>query len=367
LTLIAATGDLQIGQWVFAAMTYDGDSMTLFKNGTPVGLTAKSGTIATNADVPVYIGDNPPGSTRARYLRDLERRRVDEAVDYRTFSGPIDLPFSRTAEDDRSLLEDDLHLTLNDVAAGSTAPLAHPGNGVTSYRLYLGGKVYRAVEILGSSISGQTLEPDMVDNPLGVFYRNGALTLNSGASILGTLVVDGSTSFADLFFSGTNVSLSSAYVPSLDGSSQSNELPVAIVKDDIRATSGCDVSVRGFVAAGDDFELRAGNGSMRYDLEGRLLTGELLVRERWDWAQTISWWRERAVEFLGQLDHAGAIRYFPQWLEGQQALTVEPKLQIRPPSQPVSYHWHDWTSPLFVPGDGDEALRWDLIEWTPAF
>ncbi len=366
-TLIASLGDVPTGQWVFAAMTYDGALMTLYKDGEPVGLTAKTGSIATNSSVPVYIGDNPPGSTRARYLRDLERRRVETAVDHRTFSGPIDMPFSRSSDDARSLLADDLKVTLNNVAASDTAPLTYPGNSVTSYRLYPGGKLYDAVEVMGISLAGQTLEPDMTANPLGIFYRDGALTLNNNTNIQGTLVVSGWTSLADLYFSGTNVNLSAAYVPPLDGSSQTLELPVAIVKDDIRALHGTDATVRGFVTAGDEFELQAGDDSMRVDMEGRLVTGELLVRERWNWDESQSWWRERANEFLAQLGAAGAISYFPDWLEQQQDLPVEPKLQIKPPSQPVSYHWHDWNSPLFVPGDGDAGLRWDLIEWTTDF
>jgi hypothetical protein len=366
-TLIANKGNLPTGQWVFAAATYDGSQMTLYEDGSPVGSTGKTGSITTNSDVPVYIGDNPPGSTRARYLRDLERQRVDQAIDHRTFSGPIDMPFSRSSDDDRSLLADDLQVTLNDIAASNTSPLTHPGNAVTTYRLYPGGKVYNAVVLTGSTLSGQTLEPDMAANPLGIFYRNGELTLNSNASIQGTLVVDGWSSVADLFFSGTNVNLSAAYVPPLDGSSQTLELPVAIVKDDIRAYQGSDATVRGFVTAGDDFELQAGQDSMRYDLEGRLVTGELLVGERWNWDESDSWWRERANEFLTQLDAAGALPYFPQWLEKEHALPVEPKLQIKPPSQPVSYHWHGWNGPLFVPRDGEGGLRWDLIEWTTDF
>lgn len=61
-TLIAASGDLPVGTWYHAAATYDGATMRVYLNGVEVGRTSKSGTIATDAIVPVNIGRNPDGS-----------------------------------------------------------------------------------------------------------------------------------------------------------------------------------------------------------------------------------------------------------------------------------------------------------------
>jgi hypothetical protein len=61
-TLVASTGDLQPNTWYHVAATYDGSTMRLYLNGVQVGSTSKTGTIATNATVPVSIGRNPEGS-----------------------------------------------------------------------------------------------------------------------------------------------------------------------------------------------------------------------------------------------------------------------------------------------------------------
>ncbi|HJR58956.1 MAG TPA: LamG-like jellyroll fold domain-containing protein [Vicinamibacterales bacterium] len=61
-TLVAATGDLPSDTWYHAAASYDGETMRLYLDGVEVGSKAKSGTIATDATVPVSIGRNPDGS-----------------------------------------------------------------------------------------------------------------------------------------------------------------------------------------------------------------------------------------------------------------------------------------------------------------
>lgn len=58
-TLIASSGDLQLGQWQHAAAVYDGATMQLFLDGAPVGSTGKSGTLSAAPSVPVWIAGNP--------------------------------------------------------------------------------------------------------------------------------------------------------------------------------------------------------------------------------------------------------------------------------------------------------------------
>jgi hypothetical protein len=58
-TLVASSGVLSVGQWAYAAAVYNGSAMILYLNGAEVGRVAKTGTIATNASVPVAIGRNP--------------------------------------------------------------------------------------------------------------------------------------------------------------------------------------------------------------------------------------------------------------------------------------------------------------------
>jgi hypothetical protein len=63
----ASSGNLSVNTWYHAVATYDGATMRLYLNGVPVGSTAKTGTLATSASVPVSIGRNPAG-TGADYL-----------------------------------------------------------------------------------------------------------------------------------------------------------------------------------------------------------------------------------------------------------------------------------------------------------
>jgi hypothetical protein len=59
--LVATSGNLVADKWTFAAATYDGAYMTLYKDGEDVGNRPKSGSIDTSSITPVWIGSNPPG------------------------------------------------------------------------------------------------------------------------------------------------------------------------------------------------------------------------------------------------------------------------------------------------------------------
>ncbi|MDH3716561.1 MAG: LamG domain-containing protein [Planctomycetota bacterium] len=359
-SLTASSGNISSGEWVFAAAVYDGSTMTLYKNGDEVGTTSKSGTIASNPNVPVYIGDNPPGSTRGRYLRDLTAMQQAGAGDYRTFDGPVDLPRFRSSDEDLSLLEDDQQITLNDVASNTSAPFSHPGV-VPTYQLYAGGPVYTATQITDSSLSNASFAPDMQTNPLGFYYRSGDLNVYDNVTMEGTFIAAGGG--ADLYVYGQNVKISPAVIPPLFNSSSAVELPSALIYDDVRIQNGSDSVFRGMMTVWDEFEISTGSDSVGCDFQGRLATGALEVLTRNEWDQSESWWRDRANAFLVQLAGANPLTYFPEFVESNQGLVVQPRLQIKPAGQPVTYHWQDWSNPLFVPHPNDGALRWDLVQW----
>lgn len=62
--LTADAGDIQAGEWTFAAATYDGSKMKLYQGGVFVGQRNKSGGIDTDPSVAAWIGGNPddPGA-----------------------------------------------------------------------------------------------------------------------------------------------------------------------------------------------------------------------------------------------------------------------------------------------------------------
>ncbi|HRX80489.1 MAG TPA: hypothetical protein P5307_15575, partial [Pirellulaceae bacterium] len=64
-----------------------------------------------------------------------------------------------------------------------------------------------------------------------------------------------------------------------------------------------------------------------------------------------------------QLGGSSPNPYFPTWPQTNHALDYQPKLTIQPDPSSVSYHWHDWSKPLFEAHPDDGGLRWDLLEW----
>jgi len=61
-TLIAGSGPLSPNEWTHVVAVYDGSEMYLYKDGVPVGSTAKTGAVDTNPLVPVAFGDQPGGN-----------------------------------------------------------------------------------------------------------------------------------------------------------------------------------------------------------------------------------------------------------------------------------------------------------------
>jgi hypothetical protein len=79
-TLIATSGDLTAGEWTYAAAVYDGSNMILYKNGVEVGSMAKTGSVATDNSVNVWIGDNP-GPNRKQFNGTIDEVKVwDKAL-----------------------------------------------------------------------------------------------------------------------------------------------------------------------------------------------------------------------------------------------------------------------------------------------
>jgi hypothetical protein len=43
-------------------------------------------------------------------------------------------------------------------------------------------------------------------------------------------------------------------------------------------------------------------------------------------------------------------------------LAAAPKLNFIPPTN-LTYHWPNWSQPIYVKADGDAGLRWNLVSW----
>jgi hypothetical protein len=334
--------------------------MRLFKDGVLVGSLVKLGTIANSTSMPVSIGNNPPGSPRAALLRSYNYKRLVEGVDYRPLTGPITAATGVTSAETKSLCQEELQLTWQDATSISSAPITHPGT-VTSYRLYPGGKAYNATP-LSSPVRNQTLQPDPKTNPLGVFYGNGTIRLEDGANITGVLIIDGDPGLQDLEIDGNNVLLQAVTLPSLDGSSQAVQLPVAVVKDDLRVRENGTGTIKGLVAVWDECGFRRGSQSVSFTMQGKLIVNQFYSETRTEWEQSASWWRQRASEFLDNLANASPTYFFPDWLANNHSLEIVPKLVVKPDSSTPTYHWQTWNQPVFVAHPDDGGLRWSVLE-----
>jgi len=62
-TLVAGSGDVTPGAWVFAAAVYNGAQMILYKDGVEVGRMNKAGNLSTNDFAAVWIGGTPTLAT----------------------------------------------------------------------------------------------------------------------------------------------------------------------------------------------------------------------------------------------------------------------------------------------------------------
>jgi hypothetical protein len=75
-TLIASSGNLPEDTWVHVAAVYDGSVMLLYFDGIQVGSTGKTGSLTTNAAVPVWIGGNPPNATERPWDGVIDEVRI---------------------------------------------------------------------------------------------------------------------------------------------------------------------------------------------------------------------------------------------------------------------------------------------------
>jgi hypothetical protein len=338
--------------------------MRLYVNDDRVKSVSKSGAVAVNPNARVSIGGDPETlSPRSLYLTDLERMHAAGQADHRPFTGPLQMPFSRTWDRMRWHVEQNLAVTTQDVPATDTAPLSHPGDEVLSYRLYQGGKVYSA-ETLDWELAETELGPDPETNPLGIFFRDGALTIGDNVSIRGTVITHGGIYGPDLYVRGENVHFSAMDLPSLQGEEQPVQMPAAIVKDDfIILDQTRDASLQGLAVVFDRFEVDGDTYQPELAVDGNLIVRRLRLYPPDAWIHSWDWWYYRVADFHAQARWPDPSAFFPSWLEEDRQLDSTPTCVFRPPAQPVTYHWHDWSQPLYVPHPDDEGLVWELLQW----
>lgn len=329
----------------------------------------------------------PPSSSNIRdnFLQGLNEMHIAGRGDPRPFASPLTIALLRQDAATLTRLTTKLGLVTVDSLASTSPPAAHPVM-VASYKLYPGGKSYTIpiLQILyGTNIQNRTLEPDPVNNPLGVYRSRNSLAIYNNVHIRGTLISDGTT--PDIQVYGTDVTLDPLNLPPLEESSQVYQLPVALIRDDLRFHGTSSASIRGLAMVYDEFELKPGPPTAGFTLTGNLWTSGLALRGRNNWLLTESQW---AADFQEWQDATGGgllavllevllntVKsllglganddvYFPEWMQAQRGLTVQPTLLFSPDTSGVKPHWQNWTQPIYHKDPADPGLRWNLVRWS---
>jgi hypothetical protein len=301
-----------------------------------------------------------------RYLQDLNARRQAGGPDNRPLNGPVSIAFARQTAATMSQLQNDMGLAVTDTAAATTSPISHPGI-VISYRLYPGGKLYTAPilqNVYGSTLQNVTLEPDPVANPLGIFRNRNSIDINDNVHIRGTIIGEGTTS--DIQVYGANVTLEGVNLAPLEDSSQTYQLPVAILRDDIDIHGSSNAAISGLLMCYDEFEIRNGPKTAQFQFNGQLMTSGLAVRGREEFALlgTLEWTTQHTLFLLQYLPLVPtSTKYFPEWMQDKVNLPEEPRLKFVRSNSGVKYHWHTWTQSVYQKDPADPGLRWNLVRW----
>ncbi|UUO08870.1 LamG domain-containing protein [Blastopirellula sp. J2-11] len=354
-TYTASGGTLSFSQWACVALTFDGYQYRFYKNGILISTHGIGGSPVNNPAASVWIGDNPPGSPRTRYLGDLLSMKNAGRGDYRPLTGDIRLNQSTNSNANWLCLSRLLGLTVNYSNFSVTTPTEITA-AASAYQLYPGGKSYSVPAIAGN-ISNRNYAPDMLDNPLGVLRINGNTTLGDSVTIDGMCITPGDG--VDLTFRGDNVQVRATTLPALVGESSVWQLPAIYGRDDV-LIDDADVTIDGAVIVGDRFEIEAGADETRCVLTGMLHAQRATVATRNSWDYHYSDWESQLSQFVNATG-GDADDYFPQWLDDERGLDLNKNLSVSPPAETKSYYWPDLSQPIYVADPGDEGLVWEYI------
>jgi hypothetical protein len=307
-----------------------------------------------------------PGHTdelcRTRYIQDLNNKKMLTGVDYRHFTGSVTLGsgVSRQASSTETEITGLLGILVNYAAPPSSNPMSY-ATAPTTYRLYEGGPTYTVGNIVstyGSTPTGQVIGASASTNPLGIYTTGGSINLKSGTKFTGVLFSDGTSD--EVRFDGTGVELNGLTLPALSGSSTVYQLPAAMANNDLVIKNNSSSLVRGLIISWSDFVLESGSQATAFNLQGRVFANDLDVSPRTEWtAVSHSTWNTKFTLFLLQLLYP----YFPDYMAAS-SYNLQPAPQITfQPSSNVTYHWPDWSQPIYTTAVGDAGLRWNIVSW----
>jgi hypothetical protein len=301
--------------------------------------------------------DYPPSSSgQQQYMSDINSMQFFGYGDNRPLTGTVVTASGNILLSLLNTLLGLLGVSTSSGSAPSNSTWAYPGQ-IVSYQLYPGGQTY-TVPLASSSLQNTTLAANPRTNPLGIFYNSGTVTIGNNVTLTGTLWSGG-----DVVVSGTNVVLQPLVLPALQGSTQGIQLPTVIAQNNFKVSSLASATVRGLIACWNSFDVLPGSQATSFGMQGRLICNGCLFEDRTEWLMNNGQWNSTWTQFNNQ-SWPSWIWYYPQWLQQKKGLSYTPSLTIVPEATPVTYHWKDAVSPVYVPNSSDPGLRWTVVRWT---
>lgn len=358
---IPNSGYLSTNSWTLLTLTFNSSTnqARLYVNGTQRDGWYAYGIPQSSNDILAWIGDNPPGSARTRYLEATKSLADTNQGDYRPLAGDVTLSSDRnelsTALTARRQLGCNLSYQSTSSSAIDTSTLSN-----TTYRLYPGGPEYTIPKV-NSTLNYQTLEPDIDTNPLGIFRFPGSVSLERQTTVRGTLIAQNSGS--DIRLRGSDINVTGINLPGLDGDSTEYQLPALIAGDDIEASYGVRATVNGAVASGGELKVENLYSDSVFKINGQAFVDEFQLNARYEWSTIAYYSSYYLTNFVNYVGHANTTANFASWLNETSSARFENNVKIDLPETAPTYQWLDLSQPIYQKGDNDIGLVWELVRW----
>jgi Tfp pilus assembly protein PilX len=299
--------------------------------------------------------------SRKDYIKDLKKKFTDTGVDYRHFTDDVSLGNGRQDADTKGDIEW-LGVSVNFVPTIGSDPVSY-ANAPSTYKLYAGGPAYTVPNLVGtygSTPTGQTIVASTTANPLGIYKAGGTVNFKTGTKFTGVLFSDGSSD--EVRLDGTGVEINGLNLPALSNSSTVYQLPASMIRNNLVVKNNSVSLVRGLVINWENFVVDSGGQNTAFNLQGRLFAEDLDIAARTEWTavSNLNWTLQRTL-FRAQT--AIGTKYYPDWMDASVFnLQAPPKIKFQPPSS-ITYHWPDWSQPIYTKATGDAYLRWNIVSW----
>jgi len=300
----------------------------------------------------------PTYNPRITYLSDLYAMKVSGYGDWRTFRGPLYLPYDVQSPLAIDLLVNRLRVSVNHLSANLPGSDLALQKDLEFYQLYPGGKTY-TIPRLGSTLENTSLVPVPDDNPCGIYYAPGNITIRSNVTITGSLFCNG-----DLHIDGTNIDIRSQSLRGMQSDTPA-QLPVIVCKN-LQFKPGAECQIQGMLCVFGELKAEKSSTMTNIQITGRVFATALKVEPLSPW-ESFTWDTALAQFEVEKVSLVGEKTYFPLWLK-KYGMDVTPRMIIQPPQNNSQYHWKRTSDPVYVPGSSDTTavdpnpgLRWEVI------